>query len=197
MGERARTNEVRTGLIGGAILVTLGALFLAQELFSFDPGRYGWPFFIIGPGLLLFVGMLLGGRGAGGFAVPGSIVTTVGSILFVQNLTGRFETWAYSWALIVAAVGVGMQISGAWDGNAKEMREGRGTMFVGLALFVGFGAWFELFIFRGSAISTYVFPAALIVGGLALLARNLIRARRATAARYDEMLDEVPGGWSL
>jgi hypothetical protein len=197
MNERVRANETRTGVIGGAILVALGAIFLAQELLSFDPGRYGWPFFIIGPGLLLFVGMLLGGRGAGGFAVPGSIVTTVGTMLFVQNLTGRFETWAYSWALIPTAVGVGLMIAGHWDGDAKQVREGRGTMLVGLALFLGFGAWFELFIFRGSALTTYAFPVALIVGGLAVVVRNALRARRASAAMFEDVTDGAQGGWSL
>jgi hypothetical protein len=117
-------------------------------------------------------------------------------MLFVQNLTGRFETWAYSWALIPTAVGVGLMIAGHWDGDEKQVREGRGTMLVGLALFLGFGAWFELFIFRGSALTTYSFPVALIAGGLAVVVRNALRARRASATMFADAPDEQ-GGWSL
>jgi len=40
---------------------------------------------------MLIVAFLSRG-GASGLAVPGSIVTTVSAILFLQNVTGRFET---------------------------------------------------------------------------------------------------------
>lgn len=196
MNQRMRTNETRSGVLSGAILVTLGALFLAQNLFSFDPGRYGWPLFIIGPGVLLFSGMFIGGRGAGSLAIPGSIVTTIGLMLFVQNLTGRFETWAYSWALIPTAVGVGLQIAGHRDGIAAMVREGQRLMLIGLTLFAVFGASFELFIFRSSPLAPYLFPLALIVGGLALVARNTARTRRTTPST-DTPDDTTPSGWTL
>ncbi len=141
MNQQTQSNEARTGLVGGAILVALGALFLAQELFSFDPGRYGWPLFIIGPGLLLFAGMVLGGRGAGDFAIPASIVTTVGLILFTQNLTGHFQSWAYAWTLVApTAVGLGLALYGFlyyigvdppdWNNAVKGAG---GVLFFGLA----------------------------------------------------------------
>ena len=93
-----RRHDARQGLVGGAILVALGAHFLFRQVFDFDLGRYGWPLFIIGPGLLLFAGMAVSGRGAGGLAIPASIVTTIGLLLFVQNATGYYESWAYGWA---------------------------------------------------------------------------------------------------
>ena len=38
--------------------------------------------------------------------VPASIVTGIGGLLYWQNATGRWESWSYAWALIVASVGV-------------------------------------------------------------------------------------------
>ena len=64
------------GLVGGAILVALGVAFLAQNTFNVTGLGFRWPFFIIGPGLLLFAAMIAGGRGSGNLAVPASIVTT-------------------------------------------------------------------------------------------------------------------------
>jgi hypothetical protein len=196
MSKRTRANEAPSGVTGGAILVTLGTLFLAQKYFSFDTGNYGWPIFIIGPGLLFFAAMLVGGRGLGSLAIPGSIITTIGLMLFLQNLTGRYETWAYSWALIPTAVGVGLQIAGHRDGIAAMVREGQRLMQIGLMLFLVFGASFELFIFHSSALAPYIFPAALILGGAALVVRNTARTRR-TASFADPFEDSAQGGWTL
>ena len=187
MNEQKRRQDVRSGLVGGAILVAIGAHLLLREILNIDLGQYGWPFFIIGPGLLLLAGMVIGGRGSGGLAVPGSIVTTIGLMLFVQNLTGRFETWAYSWALIVLAVGVGLIISGSWDDDAKQVQEGKEVASIGALLFIGFGTFFELFIFRGHFLTPYVFPVAMIFGGAALVTWNVLRARRKTAPVVEEL----------
>lgn len=198
MGGRSRRNDARGGLVGGAILVAIGAHLLLREIFDLDLGRYGWPILIFGPGLLLFLGMALGGRGAGGFAIPASILTTIGLMLFVQNATGRFETWAYSWALIPAAVGAGMLIAGRWDGNERQVREGQGTLRVGVLLFLGFGAWFELVIFRGGVAAPYALPVALIVVGAALLARNALRWRRAPEPIVADATEPLAQGtWPL
>ncbi len=125
MDGQMRRHDARQGLIGGAILVALGAHFLFRQVFDFDLGRYGWPLFIIGPGLLLFAGMVVSGRGAGSMAIPASIVTTIGLLLFVQNATNYYESWAYAWALIPLAAGLGTCIAGAWDGNATLVAEGQ------------------------------------------------------------------------
>lgn len=159
----------------GLVLVVLGALFLLAQVFDFNLGRVGWPFFVIIPGALLLAGAMLGGRSAGGLAVPGTIVTTIGVILLVQNLTGRFETWAYVWALIPTAVGVGLYLNGTLSDSERLRREGSRTAAIGLALFVAFGALFELFIFRGLAgtlLGSLLIPALLIGAGVYLLLRQ-------------------------
>ena len=188
MHEQKRRQDVRSGLVGGAVLVSIGAHLLLREVLNIDLGQYGWPFFIIGPGLLLLAGMLVGGRGSGELAIPGSIVTTIGLMLFVMNLTGRFETWAYSWALIVLTVGVGLIIAGSWDDDAKHIQEGKEVAIVGALLFIGFGTFFELFIFRGHFLTPYLFPVAMIFGGAALVAWNLLRARR----KPEPFAEELP-----
>ena len=193
-----RRHDARQGLVGGAILVALGAHFLFRQVFDFDLGRYGWPLFIIGPGLLLFAGMAVSGRGAGGLAIPASIVTTVGLLLFVQNATDYYESWAYGWALIPLAAGVGTRIAGAWDSNARLVAEGRRGITVGLALLLGFATFFEGFIFRGSFFASYLLPLALILGGVALLARNLLRARQEAMPTYeDEVASSSQETWPL
>lgn len=66
--------------------------------------------------------MLAGGRSAAGLTIPGSIITTIGLLLLYQETFDHFESWAYAWALIPTAVGVGIvielliNISGTFDG---------------------------------------------------------------------------------
>ena len=50
--------ERRGGVILGIILIALGGFFLADRVVGFDLGRYGWPLFVIVPGVLLFVAAL-------------------------------------------------------------------------------------------------------------------------------------------
>jgi hypothetical protein len=135
-------------------------------------GAFAWPFFIIIPGLLLFAGMFLGGKSATGLAIPGSIVTTVGLILFVQNITDSFESWSYVWALIIVAVGVGRIIQGTRTEDKAALRDGSRVIAVGLALFAVFGIFFEFFIFRSwldSLLGRYLLPALLIGAGVYLV----------------------------
>jgi hypothetical protein len=175
MEERLPDNTSRGGanLILGAILIGLGLLFLVVQIPGVRFGYHMWPFFIIIPGLAFFVGMVLGGRGAGGLAVPGSIVTTVGLILLYQNVTNHWVSWSYAWGLIVAAVGIGLMINGSWSFRPALITQGRRVAVIGLALFLAFGAFFEAFIFRGFiGYAQWVWPVALIALGLFLLLRR-------------------------
>ena len=164
------TKRTNTGaMIGGAILIGVGLLALIAQFF---PGGWGnlWPFFIIGPGLLFFVGMFLGGKSAGPMAIPGSIITMIGLVLFYQNLTGHWESWAYAWTLILVAIGAGIYISGSWSANAAQRRSGWDLTKAGLILFVIFGSFFELVFsgFRRDFLQV-VFPGLLILVGIYLI----------------------------
>jgi hypothetical protein len=131
-------------LAAGVFLIGLGVLFLLGQFVRINLWEWLWPFWIIGFGALFFVGMLAGGKSAAGLAIPGSIISMVGLILLYQNWFGHWESWAYAWALIPVAVGIGLFIMGLWNGRESTRRAGINVAGVGIVLFLVFGAFFEL-----------------------------------------------------
>ena len=159
----------------GFALVALAILFLAAQAFGLSIGRYLWPAFVLLPGLLLFMLMMLLGRSAAPLAIPGSIVTTVSLILFTQSVMGHFASWAYAWALIPTAVGVGHLIWGSVTERDDIQRVGSSLVGLGLILFFSFGVFFELLIFSGVTgllLGKLLLPGALIGGGMYVLVRK-------------------------
>ena len=164
---------MRRETMTGVILIALGVLFLLGR--AIDGASFAWPLFVLAPGLVLLAWAFVGGREATALAVPGSIVSTVGVILFIQNLTNTFETWAYAWALVLASVGVGTWLYGTLSDHAERQRDGIRTATIGLALFAGFGVFFQFIIFGdllGSWVGQWFFPLALIGVGAYLLYRQ-------------------------
>jgi hypothetical protein len=160
-------------LIGGVLLIAFGLLAIVSEAFGgFNFWGNLWPFFIIGFGALFFIGMVSGGKSAAGLAIPGSIITGIGLMLFVQNLTGHWESWAYSWAFIPIFVGAGIYIMGMWSGDAGQRANGLGVMRIGAILFLIFGVFFEGLIFRSFGLSKFILPTVLILAGLYLVVRR-------------------------
>jgi hypothetical protein len=159
-------------VVGGALLIAFGALILLGQVFQgFDFWGNFWPFIIIGFGALFFIAMLSGGRSLSGLAIPGSIFTVIGLMLFYQNLTDHWESWSYGWTVIIMAVGAGIFLMGAWGANPDQRKSGLQLLRIGLVLFVIFGAFFELIFTAGQPLSlrSAFFPAALILLGLYLL----------------------------
>ncbi len=157
----------------GIVLIVLGLLVLLGR--TANLGWLGWPLFVLIPGLALLVWAFLGGEEAAGLAIPGSIVSTVGLILFIQNLGDYFQSWSYAWGLIVSGVGFGVFLQGALTNNHEREREGMRVVTVGLVLFAAFGAFFEFFIFdnwAGSWVGRWLVPLALIAAGLVLWSRR-------------------------
>src|SRR5512142_446604 len=159
------------GLWGGAALIGLGIVFMLGQLFSVDVMNYLWPFFILGVGAAFFIGMFAGGRSMGALAVPGSVITTVGLILFFQNLFGLWATWAYAWTLIISGAGVGLVIFGNWSEQPDLRRAGRVVIGAGLAFFFIFGLFFELgaSLLGQRSLGGIFWPLALILLGLYVL----------------------------
>ncbi|MCC7359853.1 MAG: hypothetical protein IT317_10270 [Anaerolineales bacterium] len=162
----------RASLLVGFALIVLGVLFLLQQFFNWRIWDTLWPVIVIAAGGLFFAGMAAGGKAAGPLAIPGSIITVSGAMLFVFNLIGRWEAWAYSWGLIVAAVGLGLVIFGWWSDLPGLRRSGFDVIRVGLSLFVIFGFLFEVLFFRSVRVGDWIFPALLIVLGVWLLVRR-------------------------
>lgn len=177
----------------GVILVVLGGLFLLGQFMDFGRfiGNWGWPFFIILPGVLLLAWAFWGGKSVTGLAVPGSIVTMVGLILFFQNATNHFESWAYAWGLIIASVGIGRFIQGVLSDDETGKQQGWQTAIFGTLMFAGFAVFFELFIFNQNALARYLVPLALIAVGVFLLMRHRPQAP-SQEIRYKEREPEPP-----
>ena len=173
----------RQSTVVGGLLILIGAILLIGQFVRIDIGHFGWPFFIIAPGvLLLFVALTARGPAGEGLAIAGSIITVTGLILLYQNVTDHFESWAYAWALIPAAVGIGMQVYGWAAGRPGNIRVG--TRLLGASLVVFF---LGLLFFEGViGIGGYQFDqtagvlvgAAIIGLGALMLIGNLTSSRR-------------------
>lgn len=165
----------KSSITGGIILILLGLLFLAREIVPQYFQFWDWPFIIIGLGLIFLIWAIL--SGTGGLAVPGSILAGIGGILYYQNLTGDWQSWAYIWALIPGFVGVGVMIGGIIDRNYKEaFSSGLTLMVISAFIFLAFGSAFGLH----SNITMY-WPVLLILLGLIALARAIIPGKRKRA----------------
>jgi hypothetical protein len=171
-------------IIGGTLIV-LGVLFLAERAFGIQFGRFGWPLFVIVPGLLLMAASLaVGGREGSGMAVGGAITTVVGLVLAFQNATGLWATWAYAWALVgPGATGVGLIFYGLLKGHPDLVSNGIRSLGSGLALFAAFGLFFEGVIGLSGEpflLGSELLPIALIGLGVVLLGWSLVRGRART-----------------
>ncbi|MBN1177946.1 MAG: hypothetical protein JXD18_01960 [Anaerolineae bacterium] len=160
----------------GVLLVVLGVAWLVVQLV---PGLRGlldipfaWPLVtvMVGGGLLV-LGLVIG---APDMAVPACVVAGIGGILYWQNMTGNWASWAYIWTLIPGFVGVGIILAGLLKGElGPALHEGAGALFASLVLFLIFGSFFGALGFLGD-----YWPVLLIVLGVLILVRGFIRPRR-------------------
>lgn len=165
----------RSGLALGLILILIGVVLL---VFRFSPGLaerldiFAWPVYVILVGLLLLVFGVL--TGAPGMAVPAMIVTGIGGLLYWQNETGNWESWAYAWTLIPGFAGLGVVISGLFESRGKRwkvIRSGLWTLLISVLLFLVFGSFFGLEI-----LGAY-WPVLLVLLGLILIWRAIVSRR--------------------
>lgn len=182
--DRDRDRE-HGGLALGVLLIVLGVLFLAGEQFHVDWGSYGWPMFVIVPGVvLLVVGLVVPNEAGLGMAIPGGIIATVGLILAFQDLTDTYASWSYAWALVApGSVGVSLFLYGLLHRRADLLDSGMRTAAVGLGLFVGFGLFFEnvIGIDEGSSTTALrdAMPFLAVVLGVIIVVLNVLpRPRR-------------------
>ena len=165
----------------GVVLVVVGIFALGVVVLGVDLTQYGWPLFVIVPGLtLLVVGFVGGGVGA---SVPGGIVTMLGLILAYQSSTEDWASWAFAWALIVPfGVGLGLYLQALRDRDPVMLRRGRTLMFLGLMItLIGFVFFESILGISGKDYGLFgkaALPALLIVIGVILLVRSIQRSRR-------------------
>ena len=165
----------RSSLAFGIILILLGAAFLAYQLIPglqilVDWGQ-AWPLIIVGIGVVLLLMAVL--AAAPGLAVPATIVSGIGGLLWWQNATGNWETWSFAWSLIPGFVGVGIILSGLLSGRIRESLIGGGWMvLISLILFFIFGSFLG-----GLELFGAYWPILLIGLGLLMLIGPLLRPR--------------------
>lgn len=170
------------GIALGVVLVVVGLFYLLVQMAAVDLSSFGWPLFVIIPGVtLLIVGFISLGTGA---AIPGGILTMVGLVLAYQNSTGHWTSWAYAWALVApGGVGLGLFLQGLRERNGNLIKQGRSLMFIAVLIFmVGF-VFFESILnisgINDEPLVKAALPALFIVIGILLLARSIANRSRA------------------
>ncbi len=160
----------RSSLIAGLVLVLLGVWLLAVQAMPELHSWFSWPLIIIGVAILLLIIGLI--SGAPGMAVPVCIVGGIGGLLYWQNVSGDWESWAYAWTLIPGFVGVGILLTGLLGGGSRHAVRGGGWLIlVSLVLFSLFGAFFGGLEFLGP-----YWPLLLILMGLLIFLRSWWRS---------------------
>lgn len=171
-----------SGIALGVVLVVVGLFALGVVVFGIDLTQYGWPLFVIIPGLtLLVVGFLGGGVGA---SVPGGIVTMLGLVLAYQSSTGDWASWAFAWALVApGGVGLGLYLQALRDRDPATLRRGRTLLFIAAMIFmIGFVLFESILGISGMDYGIFgkaALPGLLIVIGIILLVRSVQRSRTA------------------
>jgi hypothetical protein len=166
----------------GIVLVVVGLFALGVVVFGIDLTQYGWPLFVIIPGLtLLVVGFVGGGVGA---SVPGGIVTMLGLVLAYQSSSGDWASWAFAWALVApGGVGLGLYLQALRDRDPVLLRRGRTLMFIAVLIFmIGFVFFESILGISGQDYGIFgkaALPGLLIVIGIILLVRSIQRTRQA------------------
>ena len=172
-----RGNGVPAMAVGGGILIVVGLLAFAMQTLSIDIagwlGGSGWTLFIIVPGLvLLTLAFVLRDGAAQGVTVAGAIITTIGLLLLYQDQNDHYESWAYAWALIPAAIGLALVVNGLRFDRHDQVTVGT-RMVAGFGVLLIVGAWYFETIFQTDRVPFDLgdnWPIALIVlGGLVLI----------------------------
>ena len=171
----------------GVLLIAVGIVALALREFGTNIlpsiGEWGWPFFIILPGVVLLGLSLVPAPPRGiGFATAGAIVTTVGTLLLYQSRSGHWESWAYAWALIPLGTGVAMALYGLLARASGMVTSGLWMAAIATVLFV-VGAWFFEGIFAGE--DRFIdagnwWPVAAIAIGAVIVLASFLRPRQPT-----------------
>jgi hypothetical protein len=168
----------RTQLVLGLILILVAGWLIATRI---SPALaklitlpvFSWPMWVVLSGaLLLVIGLL---TGAPGMAVPACIVAGIGGILYYQNATGNWGSWAYLWTLIPGFVGLGSILAGILGDDFKQsVRQGLNSLVISAILFAVFGTFFHAWDILGD-FSAYIPIAFLFLGGIWLIVRSFLR----------------------
>jgi hypothetical protein len=160
----------RSSISAGLIMILIGGLFLIVNLFPGSVEQLNldqqWPLIVVGVGIILLLRALFGKPS---FAMQGIIVMGIGFILYYQNMTNNWASWAYMWTLIPGFAGIGMVLMNLLDQRKRSVfREGGRLILISAALFILFSAFFN----SEFGNIGQLWPVLLIVVGLWMLFRN-------------------------
>jgi peptidoglycan/LPS O-acetylase OafA/YrhL len=106
-------------------------------------------------------------------AVPAAVVGGIGGLLYWQNTTGDWESWAYAWTLIPGFAGVGTLLAGLLGETPRiSFRHGMTLILVSLVMFGVFAA-----IFGKAGVFGPYWPVLIILLGVWLLVRAVMHSR--------------------
>jgi hypothetical protein len=180
----AREDQRSPALGFGVLLILIGILLFAGQVADVGIEDVGWPIIVVAVGVAI-LGLGLFVNREQGMAVGGTVVTTVGLVLLYQDTTGRWESWAYAWALVgPAASGLGLLLWGIRSGDAGDIRGGTWGLLGGLGLFVVGFLFFEGIIgISGERLPLpeWLLPAIVIGIGVVLLIRAMFERREPAA----------------
>lgn len=163
----------RSSLFLGILLIAVGAWLVATRqipsLAQFTENMTG-AMWTIGAGVLILVIGLV--TNAPGMAVPASIVAGVGGILYYQDQTNDYASWAYMWTLIPGFVGVGTILAGLLGENTRRNLAGGLRMIVISAVMF---LVFATFLGDIDILGDYGAAILLILLGVFVLARGIMR----------------------
>ncbi len=165
----------------GIALILLGILALVGQFLQLNIGAFVWPFFVIVPGVLIFLFAVAADVPLSEpFAMVSGMVTMVGLVLLYQSVTGHWTSWAYVWALITpTGIGLAEMLYGWSKGRESAVRTGSTLVNIGLIMFLVGLVFFELILnISGLGLDFVGWPILFIGLGLLALIRGLLVARR-------------------
>lgn len=159
----------KNGLIFGIILILVGAVLIALQMFPNLGDWVEWPMFIIAIGVIFLIASIVSGNGD--LAIPGFINAGIGGILYYQNAVGDWDSWSYIWTLIPGFIGLGILASNLINRDPVE-RSGVTLTLLSAAAFA--------FFYLGERFQVgwdVLWPIALVVLGVLIVVRNLFRKK--------------------
>ncbi len=161
-------------LVVALLLMAVGVWYLLVEInpvinaINFGPRT--WPWQIIGFGALFcLVGLV---TWVPALFIPGTVIAGVGGLLYYQNFTGDWVSWAYAWTLIPGFVGIGLLLFGALTRRHGVMIAAFWNLLSCLILFGIFGAAFGALRY-----AAMIWPLGLILLGIYFILRFLVNRR--------------------
>jgi hypothetical protein len=113
------------------------------------------------------------------------IVTGTGALMFMQNITGYWESWSYAWTLYGVFLGMGFMLMGQKFDDPSLHKVGRGFARVSLIAFFIFAFFFEVIIGISGGLGSWT-PLLLIGLGLYMLTRGMSEDRLHTLLDGDK-----------